>query len=357
MFDYLFCLRRLTPGGSQINALRLIERLLSEGKKVAIYVDGQLGSLQYSMDARAYLVRNKNQIYRINSNCIVCVDPFFYKDFLRLKLKRRQTIFLINAQELVFKKMMHSNSYFFVNGDVRLKYSHVYDEKFSNNVLYRGRFPSVSQPSFTLERRRALFIGRIDKDKLDAMRYGLRWLSNEVDELENITFIGDGACVQEVMKFCKTIFGEKVLINFEGWVSDPSSYFSVDTFVLGMASSIQLALHHGQDAVVIGESGYVSPVSSGNFETLDKCHFNVHQNINMLNDTDEWESLNQYNMYCISDTTSILDSYKSDIISKSKVLSYIYLFYHEKSLNYIRSRFSLKKRRSWRISKKWKRIM
>lgn len=325
-------------GGAQINALKLIESLIIEGCDVALYVPGVRGSLESSLDSRCRIYTSWRHVRSLKADCHVLVDPYFYFEFLKLKLCRRKVIFLINAQDLTYRSMMHSNSYFFVNSDVKSKYAIRYNALFRNNVTYRGRFKAITNAKFTLSRRRALFIGRLDEDKLASIHFGLLWIKKHVNSLDQVIFLGDGSRSEQIAKLCDSIFKDEIEVIFEGWVSDPSVYFQNDTFVLGMASSIQLAVHYGQDAVVIGSNGFVSPISIDNFELLDKYHFNIHDNRVLYGLNKYWKSLKKYNVYSIDSTIELFKSYVSDDLTRLHVLRYATLYFYEKSVNFIRSR-------------------
>ena len=80
--------------------------------------------------------------------------------------------------------------------------------------------------------------------------------------------------------------------------------------MVGMASSIQLALHNGQAALVCGNNGYVEPVVQDNIKYLDYCHFNVHDKINGEISFDAWkkDELDLLDDYSIEISKLIIDS-------------------------------------------------
>ena len=58
---------------------------------------------------------------------------------------------------------------------VRNSYINKYGIKFSKSKKYRGRFLTSLKKTKTKVYEEALFIGRMDYDKLEAIRHGLEW--------------------------------------------------------------------------------------------------------------------------------------------------------------------------------------
>ncbi len=283
---FLFIIRRLTVGGSQVNLLSMVTELSKRGYAIDILSDS--GILVEHLPKNVvwhpfpfttlrhpnlrFYTYVKSLVQEKNIDAIIPIDPILSIETQLSYVFHKKPIYsLITAQNV---PICYPDNWptIFVNEDVR----NTYITKFSIQPTYyikerldTSRFrPANKKDKSVLH---FSLVSRLDSIKETSIRTTLDFFCYLKNSHQNLTFhvYGNGNLLEELQE-------EYLEIQFHGEVLDIESRMQQSHVVFGMASTIIQAMATETLSVVVGDRGLIDVVKPENIDYFAEKHYNVH---------------------------------------------------------------------------------
>lgn len=152
-----------------------------------------------------------------------------------------------------------------------------------NTSMVADQIPAAGHLSnacrISREKKKVILVSRLAETKRGSVLLFIRGAAEVLKQRRDVQFtvIGDGDLYQESKRLADEISSgdEELPVVFAGHVSDVISTIKQSDVVCGMASTIIQAVLCGKPAIVLGNEGFSSLVTTERFEKLAHFHFNM----------------------------------------------------------------------------------